>query len=317
MKLLIVILTYNDSFYTIQAVNHCLNIKDIEYNILVIDNCSPDLNVYLTLKNRFENNEKIEIIRKDLNDGYSGGNNFGLRLAQARGYDYCWILNNDIIFDDYSFIIDDVEMLNNNYNISILGHKIFNKAKVDFIEVSNNSLLYNAILFFSKYYKNAPKVLSDRYKKKNRVSGCSLIIRISDLDDLGFFNSSFFMYGEEDDFCLRAWRKNRGVYEDVKSKICHFGSATYIDKSNIWIIQLLIRNKMLIFKEYNNFIKSVVYLLFFISILKVSISYFFDKKGFISMLYMKTFFYYAYKINFEKLTSDNLSADNQRIIRHK
>lgn len=317
MNLLIVILTYNESEYTIQAVNNCLAIKVIEPHILVIDNCSPKPDINATIKHEFQNNKRVEIIRKDTNDGYSGGNNFGLKIAKERGYKYCWILNNDIKFVNHAFIIDNLKFLNNNCQISVIGHRIFNFSNSTLSEINNDSFIYKVLTIDNTYFKKAPKSLKNRYLKKNRVNGCSLIIRIEDLDKLGYLNSSFFMYGEEDDFCLRAWRNNKCVYEDYESEIFHYGSGSRITKRNSWIISLMIRNKLLIMNEYNFFIRSIAILLFFISILRTSIKYLFGSNSWLSLLYVKKFIFYTYKISFSNFSISEIQKDTNYQIRTK
>ncbi|MFW9952803.1 MAG: glycosyltransferase, partial [Candidatus Thorarchaeota archaeon] len=80
----IVILNYNRAQDSINCIH---SIKDIDYpnfNIILIDNYSTDNSVNF-LK---EHLKDVEIIETGENLGYTGGVNFGLKIAEEKKPDY-------------------------------------------------------------------------------------------------------------------------------------------------------------------------------------------------------------------------------------
>ncbi len=92
-----VILHYLTEQETIEAVEHIeLNCDTDNYKIIIVDNFSPN-NSYDILKQRFESDEKIELVKTNENLGFARGNNVGYRIAKEK-YDpkYIVLLNNDV-----------------------------------------------------------------------------------------------------------------------------------------------------------------------------------------------------------------------------
>lgn len=90
----IIVLNYNDFITTEKMVNKIKRYKVIS-KIIIVDNASSD--------NSFENlltlrSEKIDVIQADKNDGYSSGNNFGIKYAEEQySPEIIIIANPDII----------------------------------------------------------------------------------------------------------------------------------------------------------------------------------------------------------------------------
>ncbi len=97
MDIVFVILHYLTEQETIEAVEHIKQNCDTEnYKIVIVDNFSPN-NSYDILKQRFEDDEKIELVKTNENLGFARGNNVGYRIAKEK-YDpkYIILLNNDV-----------------------------------------------------------------------------------------------------------------------------------------------------------------------------------------------------------------------------
>lgn len=98
-SLYILILNYQSYKDTISYIENIQNQKNINLNILIIDNCSPN-DSYNILNNEFADKDNIEVIKSDRNGGYAYGNNYGLHYIEDRSIDYILISNNDIVIDD-------------------------------------------------------------------------------------------------------------------------------------------------------------------------------------------------------------------------
>lgn len=113
-KVRVVILNYNQSKYTIDTVNYVIiqDYKNIE--IVVVDNCSNEVEIKL-LNNYLP--ESVFFIKNNENTGYAIGNNIGCKLLTKTTPKYYLILNNDVIIKDYSLISKLVLSINENSNV--------------------------------------------------------------------------------------------------------------------------------------------------------------------------------------------------------
>ena len=100
----VVILNYKSWEDTIEEVNICKCVLNVDVNnIVVIDNCSPN-DSKERLKERAAT-EGFTFIEAEDNKGYGAGNNIGLKYAFRKGYKYALILNNDIIINDSKMML--------------------------------------------------------------------------------------------------------------------------------------------------------------------------------------------------------------------
>src|SRR5258706_16358320 len=72
-----------------------LDIFDISLGIVVVDNASKEPFV----PTKEERKEHIHFIKNEVNLGFSGGYNTGIKFALDSGADYVMLLNNDTIVD--------------------------------------------------------------------------------------------------------------------------------------------------------------------------------------------------------------------------
>ena len=97
-----------------------------------------------------------------------------------------------------------------------------------------NSKLFNSETFGAWDYNTARQV--------DIVTGCFLLIKHELWQKLGGFDPSFFMYGEEADFCLRLKRTGRKVYFYPEAQIIHIRGASVMKKSTEILQRTLTRN---------------------------------------------------------------------------
>ncbi|MEP7111423.1 MAG: glycosyltransferase family 2 protein [Ferruginibacter sp.] len=108
MQLSIIIINYNTYSLTCKCIASIHEkLKDIEYEIVLVDNASVECDPQLFIQ-QFPN---IKLITSETNTGFSGGNNLGITHA---GGDYLLLLNSD------------TELINNAPKIC-LDHLIANK----------------------------------------------------------------------------------------------------------------------------------------------------------------------------------------------
>ncbi|MGK7368687.1 MAG: glycosyltransferase family 2 protein, partial [Candidatus Halalkalibacterium sp. M3_1C_030] len=94
-KVHIIILNWNGKEDTIECLNSLKALEYPNFEIVVVDNASSDGSVS-EIKDKFP---ETTLLESEINRGYAGGNNIGLRYALNHDSDYAWILNNDTVVD--------------------------------------------------------------------------------------------------------------------------------------------------------------------------------------------------------------------------
>lgn len=103
-KIGFVILHYNSYKETIQCAKSIIQKVDTEeYEIVVVDNCSPNKSLSI-VREALREYERISFIQLNTNEGFARGNNAGIDYAREKlNCDFVCCLNNDteIIQDDF------------------------------------------------------------------------------------------------------------------------------------------------------------------------------------------------------------------------
>lgn len=227
----VIIINYMTYEVTIRAIESVIcQSKDIDYEIIVVDNGSPNLDGN-RLKDYSLRRGGFIFFQCKENLGFAAGNNYGLEFANG---DYILFLNSDTELTKNSLKLG-VDYMENNPSIGALGTRLITPdgnldhgCKRGFPTPMASMFYYFKL---SKYMKDKEKY--DAYKlsylddKKvhcvDVVSGAFLMMRKSVIDEVGSFDDLFFMYGEDIDLCYRI--KNYGyevVYNPDLGDVIHY-----------------------------------------------------------------------------------------------
>lgn len=88
---------------TIEAVESIRKCSIDAYDIVIVDNASPDQSGII-LKQRYGSNPKIHMILNGNNEGFARGNNVGYRYArETLEADFIVVMNNDVVLEQVDF----------------------------------------------------------------------------------------------------------------------------------------------------------------------------------------------------------------------
>ena len=216
----VIILTYNN-FYDTSITIHSFLKQNKLLKIILVDNNSKD-DSYEKLKIIFSNS--VILIQNKENLGYTGGNNEGIKYALENGADYIVIANNDIEFSDPLLTNKLINTHEKYQDIGILGvcqHNGYNKENK---AISNKTIFPNSKYKFN-VFKNVQD-LPDHIEPVDYVVGFFMFIKKDVFTKAGLFDNEFFLYGEDSEFGLRAWRKGYKSAIDLSISIFHKGSVS-------------------------------------------------------------------------------------------
>lgn len=285
MKLSIIIITYNSE----KLIGPCLDsiyktTKDLNYEVIIIDNASQDNTVSFLQKNY----PKINLTLNRQNVGFARAVNQGIKKA---GGEFILLLNPDMRVLDKT-INKSLAYLEKNSDVGILGCQfLYPNMKIQ-ASFGNFPSLFTEFLQATYLYKFLPwgrfipeSVLSKkRFKKIQEVdwlSGSYMLMRQKVFEKIGLFDENFFMYLEDVDFCFRAKEAGFKVVYFPKVQVIHYHMAsTKKDPSKAIINEL--KGLIYYFQKYKKnirFLKFLICLKLYLQLFRYKLVSLYKKEG--------------------------------------
>jgi GT2 family glycosyltransferase len=176
----------------LELINSIRKTNYVDYKVIIINN-SPDDNSIDLLKT-----ESVLIFDAETNLGFGCACNLGLKWIYIQDPQaYVWIINPDAYF-----IENNLEKVKPFFKlhpeISILGTLIYTPTGEVWFAGGRFIPKMGAIIT----QKTLTKMDVD-YVNCNWVSGCSLIVNLNNFTECPHFDTAYFLYYEDVDFCLR------------------------------------------------------------------------------------------------------------------
>lgn len=224
----VVTINYNSSKYTIRCVESILNRTSYatKVQIIVVDNNSSTQEYQNILK--LESYPNIRVVKSRINLGFAAGNMYGLQYVDA---DYYFFLNNDCI------LLNDAitHLLNFCRESSFVG--LCSPQLYD-----SNGRAVSCIDYFpdltSKFFGTAifritrKKTYFDRKKipqsplRVEVLSGSQLFVPANVFNKVGGFDTTFFLYCEEEDLAYRIHKSGYQIYVVPRAMNHHEGGGS-------------------------------------------------------------------------------------------
>jgi hypothetical protein len=225
IKVLAVILNYATYEMTLQFIKELktINTDGIQFDVLVVDNFSSN-EVVEQLKSHSETENYI-FISNLKNSGYAAGNNIGIRYSIEHGYDYTWILNNDLHIVDSLVLKKMLAVLEKDKTIGCIGPKILSiegEVCAPYC-LRPNVLLMTIGCVFDKMYR---KSQMDIARYVYRVYGCCMLLNNSVMNRIDCMDERTFLYCEEDILAERMLKVGKVSYYCPDTSIVHLESIT-------------------------------------------------------------------------------------------
>ena len=284
-KVAIVVLHYQaieDTIKCIQSIEDRIGIE--EYQIVVVDNASPDHSGQI-LKNKYADNPKVKVILGKENLGFAKGNNIGYIWAkQNLNPRFIILSNNDVTLKTNDFY-QEIEKEYCNSRFGVLGPLILNADgrydtnPICLEKISKDTIIkqirdarfhrmLNKIGLLNAY--NTASVLKHVLKKEKRhttksidyhegctLHGAFLILSPEFIDNSDGLNPNTYMYKEE--YILHAETEARGLKMVYSPSLIVFhkedaSTDTIVKKSkDKWefIYSNIIRSSQVLLEIYN------------------------------------------------------------------
>jgi GT2 family glycosyltransferase len=201
---------------------------ELQTEVIVIDNASGDGSSLMVT----EEFPAVRLIQNSANLGFGTATNQGLRVARGR---HLLLLNSDTLVLG-NVLAESVRYMDAHPDVGMMGCKVLNEDGTTQVTCSRFPSFLNLLLQTLGLNRlKRPRWLQryqmldwarDDEREVEVISGCYLIARRTVVAQIGLLDESFFLYGEETDWCRRCadagWRL---VFAPVGS-IIHFGSGS-------------------------------------------------------------------------------------------
>jgi GT2 family glycosyltransferase len=219
----IVTLNWNLAGETTSCVESVIDAGVPKDRIVVVDNGSTDESA-ATLATHF--GPTLDLIRNEQNLGFAGGVNIGIRHALERGAAAILILNNDTVIDPTMLrTLNAAKEKHSLERAGILSPAVYLYEQPERVwrlgDVRRRWLPMPLTLKMS-----SSKLVDADPIEVDYVTGCGMLIFREVFEQVGLFDTRYFMYFEDADFCRRARDAGFTVWCVPQARMWHKVSLT-------------------------------------------------------------------------------------------
>jgi GT2 family glycosyltransferase len=230
VKLSIVIPTYNASAWIAQCLDSIrANAPRHPYEVIAVDDSSADDTVDI-IRSQFP---EVQVFSNSRNLGFSRTVNVGLRAAAG---EQMFVLNNDTWIHPHA-LEALIDFLDATPDAGLVGPRVQNGDGT--LQPQCRRLVptpVGALLYFTRLSRRRYFVTSQDENVTHDVdalSGAAMLVRRAVVEQIGYFDEEFFLYGEDMDFCWRAKQAGWRVVYHPAAVITHFGGQGGTGKRRI------------------------------------------------------------------------------------
>lgn len=243
MDLSIIIVNYNTKAVTLQCLESVYTSKtdEMEFEVILVDNHSTDGSV----KAIAEKYPQVRLIVNDDNLGFSKANNIGIRAAGGRAV---LLLNSDTVVEPDT-LKGTFDYLMRHLDIGALGCKVvladgtLDAACKRSFPTPANGIFHTLKLdrafpnsrLFGSY--NLTYLDEDEINDVDCLVGAYMMVPMRVIDDVGYLDEDFFMYGEDIDWCYRIKQADYRIVYYPKYRITHYKKVSGIGQKNPKVIE--------------------------------------------------------------------------------
>jgi len=225
--------------------------EGIDFEVIYVDNASEDGSVDMVRREFPE----VRIIENERNEGFIRANNQAIGIAEGR---YVLLLNSDTVVLDNA-IAETVKFADEHTDAAVVGCRVLNPdgtlQRNCFMSHSVLNLFLSATYLYKVFPKNeffGREDMTwwnfDEVREVEVVNGCFALVRKEAIEQVGLMDETYFVYGDDQDWCYRFREAGWKVMFTPKPQIIHYrGQTTKKQRSGDFKLQLY--GSMLIFMK--------------------------------------------------------------------
>lgn len=189
-RVAVVVLNYNGAADTIACLDSLARIDPAPARIVVIDNASEDD----SLRAIRRAHGGVELVRNDANLGFGAGHNTVLERLVGEGFDWVWLVNNDLRVDTDTLAHLLAEGARHP-RAGAVGSRILDLDRPGRVLALGGGRV--------NHWLGRSAHLHRPGRRPDYITGASMLLNCRALAEVGVFDPGFFMYWEDVDLCRR------------------------------------------------------------------------------------------------------------------
>lgn len=268
MDLSIIIVNFNTKKLTLECIQSIYDSNlSYKYEIFVVDNRSSDGSVD-AIQKAFPH---VHVIANKENVGFSKANNQAILESQGS---YVLLLNSDTIVmeNTLSYTID---FMNENKDVGATGckvllpdgnldkacHRGFPTPEASFYYMTGLAKKFPNNPRFNSYHKSYLNM--DETHEIDCLVGAFMMVRREAIKEVGILDETYFMYGEDIDWCYRIKEAGWRIYYTPQVSIVHYKGASSRKKPFKIVYEfhraMFLFHKMHFAKKYSRMVNGLIY----------------------------------------------------------
>jgi GT2 family glycosyltransferase len=222
----VIVATHNARAYIEQCIG---TLSETEHDLIVVDSASSDGTAAL-IRERFP---EVRLLELTENRGYGAALNEGMAISDAR---YLLLMNGDA-WPKRAAIDHLLGFADSQKRAGVVGPKLLNPDGTLQRSVRGFPTLWRLATeyFFLRWFAPRSRALNAFYSAgfdhssvhdAEFLVGAVLLVRRVVVDEIGAFDTNFFMFNEEVDFCYRARQAGWRVVFYPDAEFVHVGGAS-------------------------------------------------------------------------------------------
>ena len=212
----IVIVNWNGKSITLECLRSLSVVSYRNTRTIVVDNGSTDGSVE-AIRAEFPG---VVVLPMRENLRFAGGTNAGLEYALGQGADAMLLLNNDTTVGK-DFLSHLVDRLLSDSSAGLVAPKICYAGEPDRIWSAGGEISMWTGTMRHRGIRETDRGQWDEGCEVDYASGCCLLARRAVVEQVGLLDTSYFMYTEDADWCLRAARQGYRTLYEPRALIWH------------------------------------------------------------------------------------------------
>lgn len=215
--------------------------RDVDFEVIYVDNASVDGSLEM-VRNEFP---EARTIANSENLGFIKANNQAIEVARGR---YVLLLNSDTLVLDGA-IQKTVAFADQHPDAAVVGCKVLNRdrtlQRTCFMFPSPLNIILaasylNQIFPRSRFFGRDRMTWwdFDEVREVETVCGCYSLVRKTAIDEVGMMDPTYFVYGDDPDWCYRFKEKGWKRLFTPDATIVHYGGQTTKQMSDEFLLQL-------------------------------------------------------------------------------
>lgn len=232
MDVSIIIVSYNTADLTVACLESVLASRWVSYEVFVVDNASQDGSAGI-IRDKFP---QVRLVANEANRGFGAANNQALQECSGR---YAIFLNPDTTVEPDSFF-KMAAYMDAHSEVGLAGPRVLNP---DGTRQDSVSARYPGHRYGAADLGHLPGDIAC-------VLGACQIASASLLHEIGGFDEDFFLYGEDQDICLRIRKHGFEVGFIDDAVIMHHGGQSERTTLPAEVVRKKFRGELLFYRKH-------------------------------------------------------------------